>query len=85
MFDPLLLALILVSMAAGFFLGYRQRKQSHRQRQDGSLNSEYFVGLNYLLNEQTDEAIESFIKALEINADTVDTYIVLGAFVSAPR
>ena len=78
MFDPLLLALILVSMAAGFFLGYRQRKQSQRQRQDGSLNSEYFVGLNYLLNEQTDEAIESFIKALEINADTIDTYIVLG-------
>ncbi|MCK5893592.1 MAG: lipopolysaccharide assembly protein LapB [Endozoicomonadaceae bacterium] len=79
MFDPLLLLLILVSMLAGFFLGNRQRKQ-HRYRQfhNDSLNGEYFVGLNYLLNEQTDEAIESFIKALEINVDTIDTYIVLG-------
>lgn len=81
MLDPfwlLVLALILASVAVGFFLGYRQRKQPPHQWQDGSLNSEYFVGLNYLLNEQTDEAIKSFIKALEINADTVDTYIVLG-------
>ena len=78
MFDPLLLALVMVSIAVGFFLGYRQHKQYHRQFQNSSLNSEYFVGLNYLLNEQTDEAIESFISALEINSDTVETYIVLG-------
>lgn len=80
MFDPLLLLLILMSMSAGFFLGNRQRKRHHgRQLHNDSLSDEYFVGLNYLLNEQTDEAIESFIKALEINAaDTIDTYIVLG-------
>ncbi|WP_428624459.1 lipopolysaccharide assembly protein LapB [Sedimenticola sp.] len=38
----------------------------------------YFSGLNYLLNEQPDKAIDVFIKMLEVDSDTVETHLALG-------
>jgi lipopolysaccharide biosynthesis regulator YciM len=40
---------------------------------------DYFAGLNYLLNDEPDEAIDIFIKALEINSDTIESHLALGA------
>lgn len=79
--DIVLLGLILAAIVIGYFLGWRDQK---RRRLDGSgqLSRDYFVGLNYLINEQTDEAIDVFIKALDINNDTVDTYLALGSLFS---
>ena len=75
--DIALLGIILAAILIGYFLG--RRDQFNRSRgQDESLSKDYFVGLNYLLNEQTDEAIETFIKVLDVNNDTVDTYLALG-------
>ncbi len=37
----------------------------------------YFEGLNYLLNEQPDKAIDVFIRLLEVNSDTVETHLAL--------
>ena len=45
---------------------------------DSMLGSEYIKGLNYLLNEQQDKAIDVFIRMLEVNSDTVETHIALG-------
>ncbi|MDH3981161.1 MAG: lipopolysaccharide assembly protein LapB [Gammaproteobacteria bacterium] len=45
---------------------------------DSMLGSEYIKGLNYLLNEQQDKAIDVFIRMLEVNSDTVETYLALG-------
>src|SRR5690606_28457414 len=42
------------------------------------LSSNYFRGLNYLLNEQQDKAIEVFLKLAEYNRDTVETHLALG-------
>jgi lipopolysaccharide biosynthesis regulator YciM len=42
------------------------------------LGSEYIKGLNYLLNEQQDKAIDVFIHMLEVNSDTVETHLALG-------
>ena len=33
------------------------------------LSREYVVGLNYLLNEQPDKAVDIFIKLLEVDSD----------------
>lgn len=44
-----------------------------------SLSREYFVGLNYLLNEQPDKAVDVFIKLLEVDSDTVETHLALGS------
>ncbi|MRI34481.1 lipopolysaccharide assembly protein LapB [Endozoicomonas sp. OPT23] len=77
--DIALLALILVAIFAGYLFGRAEKKKQLVQAQQNPLSKEYFVGLNYLLNEQTDEAIETFIKALDLNNDTVDTYLALGS------
>jgi lipopolysaccharide biosynthesis regulator YciM len=45
---------------------------------DTFIGSEYFKGLNYLLNEQQDKAIDVFIRMLEVNSDTVETHLALG-------
>jgi len=42
------------------------------------LSSNYFRGLNYLLNEQPDKAIEVFLRIAEVNQDTVETHLALG-------
>lgn len=43
------------------------------------LSREYVVGLNYLLNEQSDKAVDIFIKLLEVDSDTVETHLALGS------
>ncbi len=69
---------LLLPLAAGSGWGagrLEQRRQSARK----DLPSAYFKGLNYLLNEQADKAIEIFIKVLEVNSETVETHLALGS------
>lgn len=42
-------------------------------------SSDYFKGLNYLLNEEPDKAIDIFIKLIEVDNETVETHLALGA------
>ena len=46
---------------------------------NNQLSREYVVGLNYLLNEQPDKAVDLFIKLLEVDSDTVETHLALGS------
>ncbi len=39
----------------------------------------YFRGLNFLLQDQPDKAIEVFVKMVEIDSDTVETHLALGS------
>lgn len=50
-----------------------------KQGQSSKLSREYVVGLNYLLNEQPDKAVDIFIKLLEVDSDTVETHLALGS------
>jgi lipopolysaccharide assembly protein B len=43
------------------------------------LSREYVVGLNYLLNEQPDKAVDIFIKLLDVDSETVETHLALGS------
>lgn len=76
--DLLLLALLLAAIAIGWWLGRRELGRSRDRAQQHALSRDYFVGLNYLLNEQPDRAIETFVQALEVNSDTIETHIALG-------
>lgn len=44
-----------------------------------SLPSSYFKGLNFLLNEQPDKAIEAFIEVANIDTDTAELHFALGS------
>lgn len=75
--DLLLLGLLVAALAIGWGLGRRERR-THHDSPKPSLSRDYFVGLNYLLNDQQDRAIETFIAALEVNSDTIETHVTLG-------
>lgn len=61
--------------AAGW---YGSRLFRSRKPRVPRLSDEYFRGLNFLLNEQPDKAIQVFIDMMDVNADTVETHLVLG-------
>ena len=81
MSEASLVFLIVVAIAIGWLLG-RYQRQSKRKMTEEGLGKEYFRGLNYLLNEQPDQAIDIFIKALEVNSETVETHLALGSLFS---
>lgn len=72
-----LLWLLLPLAAASGWLAARL-EQRHHSQQSLDLPSAYFKGLNFLLNEQPDKAIEVFIRVLEVNSETVETHLALG-------
>lgn len=72
----LLFLLLPVAALSGWLLGRRDTRDSGRQF--SRLSSDYFKGLNFLLNEQQDKAIEVFIHMLEVDSDTVDTHFAVG-------
>lgn len=43
-----------------------------------NLPEAYFKGLNYLLNEEPDKAVDIFIRVLEVNSATAETHLALG-------
>ncbi len=62
---------------AGWVIGRRGGEQ-HSGDQVSKLSSTYFRGLNYLLNEQPDKAIELFLHVAELDKDTFETQVALG-------
>ncbi len=71
--------LFLIGIAIAWYLGYRARpKQEEKQRQKIHLPRDYLIGLNFLLNEETDKAVDVFIKMLEVDSDTVETHLAVG-------
>ncbi|MGX5672912.1 lipopolysaccharide assembly protein LapB [Thermomonas sp. XSG] len=70
---------IFVPLAAllGWVVGRRGGEQ-HSGNQVSKLSTTYFRGLNYLLNEQPDKAIELFLHVAELDRDTFETQVALG-------
>lgn len=73
----LLWLLLPVAAISGWYIG---RRESARRRDAGraDLPSQYFRGLNYLLSEEPDKAIEVFTRLVEVDSDTVETHLALG-------
>jgi lipopolysaccharide biosynthesis regulator YciM len=51
----------------------------HLVYQSRALPRSYFKGLNFLLNEQPDKAIESFIEVVKVDPETVELHFALGS------
>jgi len=69
--------LLPVAAAFGWFAAKRSKGKAG-SCSDSILGADYIKGLNYLLNEQQDKAIDVFIRMLEVNSDTVETHLALG-------
>ena len=73
----ILVVAISLSVVLGWYLGRRKYRKADG-RQENRFSNRYFRGLNYLLNEQPDKAIEVFLQLAEVNQDTVETHFALG-------
>jgi lipopolysaccharide biosynthesis regulator YciM len=51
----------------------------HLVRDSRALPRSYFRGLNFLLNEQPDKAIEAFIEVVKVDPETVELHFALGS------
>jgi len=76
MVDELLWLLLPVAAVSGW--AFAKREGTHINGKTPDLSSDYFKGLNYLLNEQTDKAIECFVRMLEVDSDTVEIHLAVG-------
>lgn len=69
--------LLPVAALSGWWVG-RRASNSKNDSASSSIYPEYFKGLNFVLNEQPDKAIEVFIRMLEVDSETVETHLALG-------
>ena len=63
-----------------FALGWAAARVDMRQvvHESRALPRSYFQGLNFLLNEQPDKAIDSFLEVAQVDSQTVELHFALG-------
>ncbi len=71
---------LLLGLPLAFALGWLGSRLDLRQwkREQNDSPKAYFKGLNLLLNEQQDKAIDAFIEAVQHDPDTSDLHFALG-------
>ncbi|MFO1326052.1 MAG: lipopolysaccharide assembly protein LapB [Rubrivivax sp.] len=71
---------LLIGLPVAFALGWLASRLDLRQfrRAGRDAPRAYFKGLNLLLNEQQDKAIDAFIEAVQNDPDTTDLHFALG-------
>jgi len=74
------LSLILLALPIVFVLGWVASRFDMRQLrlENRQAPKAYFKGLNFLLNEQQDQAIDAFIEAVQNDPDTSELHFALG-------
>jgi lipopolysaccharide assembly protein B len=70
----LVLAALVVGILAGHF-GWGKRWPASLSK----LHPDYLTGLDYLVTEQPDRALDMFLKLMDANAETIETHFALGA------
>lgn len=63
-------------LLAGYFLSRLAKRRKGRSPERGE--QIYIKGLNYLLSNDTDKAIEEFIRVTHLEPDTIEAYLGLG-------
>ncbi len=73
----LLAGLFLLLAAAGWAMGRFGERDT--EEPPPPLNIDYLKGLNFLLNEQTDQALEHFLRMVRVDDNTIETHFALGS------
>src|SRR6266404_1339434 len=71
----------LLGLPLFFGLGWMAARVDIKQivTESRALPRSYFKGLNFLLNEQPDKAIEAFIEVVKVDPETVELHFALGS------
>ena len=71
----LLWLLLPVAAASGWWVARRE----YADRNGATVRSaDYFKGLNYLIDDKPDQAIEVFTRMADVDRDTAETHLALG-------
>lgn len=72
------------SITATFIIGFlvgclaRRKKKEKTKFQAYEGDKAFFKGFQYILSNDHDQAIEEFTKSVQVNSDTIETYVALG-------
>lgn len=69
--------IVFIAAVGAWYLGFRTRLGNGNAFQKMMLPRDYLVGLNFLLNEEPDKAVDIFIKMLEVDSETVETHLAV--------
>lgn len=72
------LLLLPIAAASGWFAASGKNLLARKEKKHPLLPRDYLLGLNFLLNEEPDKALDVFIKMLEVDSETVETHLALG-------
>lgn len=73
----LLFLLLPVAAAYGWYMGRRSAQQD-KQQDANRLSREYVAGVNFLLSNQQDKAVDLFLDMLKEDSNTVEAHLTLG-------
>ncbi len=73
----LLFLLLPVAAAYGWYMGRRSAQQD-KQQEANRLSRDYVTGVNFLLSDQQDKAVELFLDMLKEDGGTVEAHLTLG-------
>lgn len=73
----ILFLLLPIAAAYGWYMGHRSAMQD-KQNQSHQISRQYVTGLNLLLSDQSDKAVDHFIELLQVDSETIDTHLALG-------
>lgn len=76
----LLAGLLFLAAALGYFFArFGDDDEGESPASSGRLNADYIKGLNFLLNEQPDQALEVFMRMVAVDDETLETHFALGS------
>ncbi|SFM95689.1 Lipopolysaccharide biosynthesis regulator YciM, contains six TPR domains and a predicted metal-binding C-terminal domain [Izhakiella capsodis] len=73
----LLFLLLPVAAAYGWYMGRRSAQQD-KQQEANRLSRDYVAGVNFLLSNQQDKAVDLFLDMLKEDSGTVEAHLTLG-------
>jgi lipopolysaccharide biosynthesis regulator YciM len=79
MMPEILFLLLPVAALSGWLVARASYKRKADKKTACAYEPAYYKGLNFLLNEQPDKAIDVFIDLLEVDSETVETHLALGS------
>lgn len=79
--ETLLWLLLPLAAASGWASARVSQRKSHSPTsgQNSHFNQNCIEGLNYLLSEQSDKAINLLVEMVDVDEDTVETHLILGS------